>query len=110
MASPLASEHYSDITSQIDAVLRQNQRAIVSIFADSTGTVVALDSNGHAIENKQVASISYTSSYTDVNTNIFHNGFLTITFTDGDTFKTIDNVDSFWYTIVGTPNVLRSLV
>ena len=110
MASPLASEHYSDITSQIDAVLKDNKRAKVSIFTDSTGTAVALDSNGKNIENKEVRSISYTSSYTDFNTGDVINGFLTIIFTDGDTFKTIDTVDTFWYTIVGTANILRSLV
>lgn len=109
MTTPITTQHYSQITSEINDLLSNNQNASISVFTNQDGSSVALDSNGNSILNQRIASISYTSSYTDVNTSQVVNGFLTITFSSGNTFKSIDNVDQYWYTIQGTSIILKSL-
>lgn len=109
MDSPIATVHYAQITSDINALLSTNRSAKITIFTSQDGAVMAQDSASMDINARTIASISYTASYVDSVSGETVNGFLTITFSDSSTFKAIDDLDHCWYSIQGSEFALREL-
>jgi hypothetical protein len=106
--SLIHSGAYGEITSQINALLSNNKQASLSIYDDAEGTTPTLDEAGTPIVDLQVTSVSITQSYIDSVTNAPVNASVTISFVD-NSFKVIDDVHQYYYTVQGTDFPLRTL-
>lgn len=109
MTTQLKTTNYEIINTAIYNTLSsgQNSYAAISVFTNGKKTDLAVDSNGLAIENRPIQTISQTLSYVNENGDTV-NPTVTIEFTDGTTFTSDDVLDKFWYTVSGIPIVLRT--
>jgi len=94
---------YASITKDLGTVLNTGATPNVSLFSDINGATLFTDSDGKTFSDKVVASINYTEPHNDVDGNQIKNGFLTLTFSDGNIVTITDTVDVVYYTIVAVP-------
>lgn len=106
MAIALNSENYNTLNESIMTIIKSGKYAVISIFTDAAGTILATDSHG-PIQNRMVLSASYTASYKDKDGKDT-NPFVVIKFKDSagnqtgefiDYFTSVDYVDDHWYVL-----------
>jgi hypothetical protein len=109
MSTPvqIQSTIYDQITEQINGLFASNQMALISIFSDAAGTVVANDEAGTPIQDLQVTSVSVTKSYIDSVTNNKVNASVTFSFSD-KSIKVVDDEHVFYYTVKGQDFPVRT--
>jgi hypothetical protein len=97
---------YDQITATINGLFASNQMAMLSIYSDAAGTVVANDDAGTPIKDLQVTSVSVTKSYIDSVTNDKVNASITFAFSD-NSIKVVDDLHVLYYTITGVDFPVR---
>ena len=109
MTTQLKTSNYDVIKSAIYDTLStgKNSYAAISVFTNSKKTNLATDSNGLAIENRPIQTISQTLAHVNENGDTV-NPTVTLEFTDGTTFTSDDVLDKLWYTVSGVPIVLKT--
>jgi hypothetical protein len=94
---------YDSITSELNTILNSGCTPHVSLFTDLDGTTIFTDSNGNTCQEKTLASINYTQPHNDSDGNQIINGYLLLTFSDGNNITITDNVDTVYFSITAVP-------
>jgi len=102
MSTILNTNNYSKLNSDITDIMRSGLYSGVSmnIYTDAVATTFAVDGNT-PIERKKISKINTTGAYTIATSGLFVNASLEIVFDDGTSFKIVDTVDEYWYTLEG---------
>jgi hypothetical protein len=100
---PLEDGEYPQFMLDVNSAIRMGP-IILSIYTDSSGIGMTLDSNGNPIQNRFLKQTSYTYPYIN-NDGVYIPGILTCTFGDGSSFSNDDlNNTAYWYLINGVSN------
>ena len=97
------SSLYQQLLADINAVILQSERIVISIYSDENGSQFVNDTNGHPIDAQKFTSISYQYP-TDL-----EDGSLTINFDDGCSINIHDNTDNYYYNVAGVTNGIAPL-
>jgi hypothetical protein len=102
MATQLNTTNYSKLNADITEIMRTGLYSGVSIniYTDSAVTTLALDGNA-PIENKRISKVNTTGAYTIASSGEYVNASVEVVFDDGSSFKSVETVDEFWYTLEG---------
>jgi hypothetical protein len=109
MASPLTLANYNDINSQMGSLLSTGKFIGVSFTAYTSPTATNVASvNNVLIQNLKIVKISCSQPYVDSKTGANVNGSITVEFEDGSHIVSVENKDSYWYTLEGIAFVPRT--
>jgi hypothetical protein len=109
MTTQLTSSNYSTLNTAITELMRSGTYSGVTmiVYTDSAGTTKATDSTGAVIDQLKIARVNTTNVYTDAN-GVIVNASIIVGFNTKSEIKSIDTVDSFWYTIEGITLVKKT--
>jgi hypothetical protein len=109
MASPLTLANYNDINSQMGSLLSTGKFIGVNFtaYTSPVATNVAIVNNV-PIQNLKIVKISCSQPYVDPKTGANVNGSITVDFENGSNIVSVENKDSYWYTLEGIPFVAKT--
>jgi len=96
----LKQTDYTSITNDLAATLSTGSTPNITLYSDTAGATLFVDSNGNSFSGKVVATLNYTEPHNNEDQTQVVNGFLSFTFTDGTIAKVTDKVDTVYYGIV----------
>ncbi len=102
MAVKIDTSNYSKMNQDINDLMKTGlySGVNINIYTDAAATTFATDGAGQ-MSDKKIAKLNQTGAYTIAANNVFVNACIDIVFADGSSFKVVDNVDNYWYTLEG---------
>jgi hypothetical protein len=99
---------YTSLTDSINSVLNSGATPSVCLFWDIEGTNPYHDAAGNMYDPASVLSVNYTQPHNESDGTPLVNGFVSITFANGNTVVITDNVDTVYFSFIAVPFKPRS--
>ena len=108
----LSDNEIENVIDDINFVLNIGLSVYINIYTNVEGTIFANDSKGNPINNREVVTIIYVHSYTNIVNGFLNNinSYTSYLFVDNSTFRVYDTDQSYYYYINGVvPNDIKLL-
>jgi hypothetical protein len=108
----LSDNEIENVIDDINFVLNIGLPVYINIYTNVEGTIFANDSKGNPINNREVVTIIYVHSYTNILNGFLNNinSYTSYLFVDNSTFRVYDTDQSYYYYINGVvPNDIKLL-